>query len=223
MKSPQDTGTKLSCLLQPEMDLRNRKGHHAVGSTLCQRCGVNMRISMQHSMDWTCSSCVDLVNNLPFTNEERLDVLEEQVTTLKADTPKILPTGPKFLHINVNGLRSRYTDLQGLLVSESNVIACGICETKLKPDDSSGHYIVPRFQFYRKDRIGKEGGGVGIYVNMSFTAEELEYKQDTCSLEVLIVKIYKQCFKPVIFITIYFTQTVSMKVHLMHCKILCHK
>lgn len=116
---------------------------------------------------------------------------------------RILPIQPKFLHINLNGLKSRYTDLRDLLVNEANIIACAISETRLKAEDYTGQFNIFNFTFLRKDRLLKEGGGVGIYVNNCFDMEMIETDVNFSQIETLCVKISKAFFKPIILTTIY--------------------
>lgn len=114
----------------------------------------------------------------------------------------MLPAAAKFVHINVNRLKTRYTDVRKLLVTEKNIVACGISETRTRPEDYKGIFVIPNYKFFVNERKSKLGGGVGIYVHESYYTEEIEY-EDSGSVELIIIKISKNNVKPIIFVTAY--------------------
>ncbi len=110
-----------------------------------------------------------------------------------------LPKYPKILHINVNGLRSRFEDVRHLLINENNIIACGISETKLGENDYTNQFNISGYNFIRKDRRKKNiGGDVGVYIHSSFNYEEIEYDGDLGSIELIIVKLISTFGKPIL-------------------------
>lgn len=78
--------------------------------------------------------------DLPFMNSSAVGDLNismnENDDACSSDdyTPQ-LSNSPKLLHINVNGLKMRYTDLRTYLLCEKNIIACGLSETRLTCND----------------------------------------------------------------------------------------
>jgi len=123
--------------------------------------------------DWKCTDCQhngdqNLWSSTFNFHDELFD--EENSSILNIDEgahnegldyePQ-LPRNRKFLHLNINGLKSKYEELRYFLVSEYNVVACSITETKLNTiRDPVNQFSIPSYNCLRNDRIQGEGGGV---------------------------------------------------------------
>lgn len=53
------------------------------------------------------------------TNE---DISEKYITRL--------PNGIKYVHININGLKSKFAEINDLLINENNILVLAVTETK---------------------------------------------------------------------------------------------
>ena len=71
--------------------------------------------------------------------------------------------GIKIAHINVNSLRNKIDQVRFLTCRQSIDIMC-ITETRLDDKITNYDICIDGFQLIRKDRIGRVGGGVCIYV-----------------------------------------------------------
>ena len=67
-------------------------------------------------------------------------------------------------HINVNRLLHKIHKIQDL-VHTKKISVLAISETWLDHEVSEGEVTIPGYRFLRRDRAGKRGGGVGIYVH----------------------------------------------------------
>lgn len=153
---------------------------------------------------WICERCKK-GDPLPFIDNEinNMDDSEDDDENGFQYVP-VMPKYKKFVHVNINGLKSKYDELRYLLVNEKNIIACALCETKLNVmRDYGGEFNIPEYTFVRKDRIGKEGGGVGVYVNREYSCEEIDINISTGKIELLILKITTHYSKAFLLVTVY--------------------
>ncbi len=178
------------------MDLRNRP---------CTVCGADLSLdTSQLEEERECSSCKTKGRPLPFVDTTINEDTSNCGSSEPANYERILPTHPKFLHLNLNGLKSRYEDLRILLENETKIISCCVNETKLSNNDISSQFFINGYHFLRKDRQKVNiGGGVGMYVHSSFDFEEVEYEIDVGSIELLIVKLISNYGKPIVVCTMY--------------------
>ncbi len=189
----------------------------------CSVCGFNgllkaspgivdgRRVHLKYN--WICINCEapqesipmnDVLNVEEFFNESVLEETTNQHQPLTL-APR-LPSGIKFLHININGLRSKFDVVYNLLVSEKNVMCMAITESKLKQNrDRSSMFEIPGFIMYRNDRLIGEGGGNVIYVNKNCECEqiELENVQNFGNVEFKVFKFKQYGIKPIVFCVVY--------------------
>jgi len=86
-----------------------------------------------------------------------------------------LKKGIKYVHVNINGLKSKFEHVKELLNNEQNVICMGITETKLNVDrDRLNDFEICNYNALRYDRDKKEGGGLLFYVHHSCMVTEVE-------------------------------------------------
>lgn len=96
----------------------------------------------------------------------------------------------KVAHNNVENLFAHRESFV-CLFQDSGFDIIAVTETFLKPEISSLVCNISGYEFIRHDRVGKEGGGVGLYIKSSFnhkivtTSQALYYKKP----EYLIVEI----------------------------------
>lgn len=88
--------------------------------------------------------------------------------------------------LNVCSIRRKKSEVQNFL-SSRGVHVFGMAETWLKPDISDGELAIPNYKLFRKDRIGRHGGGVGIYCHESLTVKTRSDLDST--LEVLWLEV----------------------------------
>lgn len=94
----------------------------------------------------------------------------------------IAPTGPmaqdtssslKIGHMNAQSLCGHFTDIQDLIFKYSFDLL-GISETFLKPHVSDHCISIPGYKILRSDRLGKECGGVCIYIRQEFQSRVID-------------------------------------------------
>ena len=85
-----------------------------------------------------------------------------------------------FCHLNICGIigDSKFDYVQQLLSSKPNTILA-VTESHLYPDYPSQLLQVSGFLCYRRDRHGKRGGGVLLYVPDYMRSSEMERNQST--------------------------------------------
>lgn len=163
--------------------------------------------------NWICLHCKapqevipmnDILNTEEYFDETLVEETTQEQIPLSLD-PR-LPSGIKFLHININGLRSKFDEVYNLLVSEKNILCMAITESKLKENrDRSSMYEVPGFVMFRSDRLVGEGGGNIIYVNKNCECElvDLENIPICGNVEFKVFKIKQYGIKPILFCVVY--------------------
>lgn len=88
--------------------------------------------------------------------------------------------------LNVQGLCSKFSDIQVLLTTENNanLHIFSMCETKLKSSKMSSSFKIQGFQDpFRKDNYTNGGGGILVYVKDQILAkrrEDLETNDISC-------------------------------------------
>lgn len=110
------------------------------GVLVCRTCKVNIKILQrsQSVTEWTCGQCdQEITDVLPFQNNS--EIAETSIVDSESgDVPtytQLFPTGIKFLYNNINGIRSKFTEVHNILTNERNVLLFSLSETKLKPSD----------------------------------------------------------------------------------------
>ena len=89
-------------------------------------------------------------------------------------------TGLVIGHLNIQGLRSKFDELQ-ILLSSNNIDIFGITESKLSEIHPSECFAVDGFQIpFRNDRSKDKGGGILIYVRNSITCHRRNDLEDSC-------------------------------------------
>ena len=96
---------------------------------------------------------------------------------------------PNLYVLNVNSIAKPHAldHLQADLISYASEVAV-ITETHLKKKHAQGVETIPGYVAYRRDRAGRRGGGVAIYVREDFTSERCEFNIDS-DLELLWIKL----------------------------------
>ena len=104
-------------------------------------------------------------------------------------------TAPKLtvLHHNVQGLRSKLTDIKANKdLADFDILA--VTETFLSEDVTDQHILIDGYNVYRKDR-GDARGGVCLYVSKRFNIERLDFLS---VLEYCAVKVHTRDLEPFI-------------------------
>lgn len=66
------------------------------------------------------------------------------VEKLNLSYTSVLPKGLKYAHLNINGIKSKFFDIQRFKKNENNVMACSITESKLGiTRDSTKQFELP--------------------------------------------------------------------------------
>lgn len=163
--------------------------HRALSCDGCEKwchikCGnVNPReyknLQRLITFDWTCPRCLQ--------DTEASFLRSESVTNILVDNPNTSVDrqideftiinnklydhpGLKIGHINVNGLKSKLSELHTLL-TETSLDILAITETKLANDTSDEEISIEGYFTIRNDR-NKNGGGVLLYYKDSLAAYE---------------------------------------------------
>ena len=82
--------------------------------------------------------------------------------------------GLTILNVNCRSLKNSFDDIKSI-VNKSNIIfdAITLSETWLSDNDDLSCYSLNNFELYAKNRTGKRGGGVLVYVNNSYECTHL--------------------------------------------------
>ena len=75
-------------------------------------------------------------------------------------------------HLNINRLRFKIDCVRELVYNQS-LLLLAVTETWLTDDVSDGEISIPGFYLFRRDRPGKAGGGVCVYVHHSLQPQVL--------------------------------------------------
>jgi len=70
-----------------------------------------------------------------------------------------------------------------------NTDIAAVTETHFKAKHSDSIVATPDYTLLRRDRIGRRGGGVAVYVRTSFNAKIWEYSGDNRVFEVLWITV----------------------------------
>ena len=101
--------------------------------------------------------------------------------------PKCKPKGFFCCHANFSSIGNKREQLEQLL-QESNIDCLGIGESWLKKSSSEALVSMPGYKVFRKDRVGKSGGGVLLYVKNHLKCRELVWP-DGIELECVGIEI----------------------------------
>lgn len=97
-------------------------------------------------INWNCSSCQQNTNlGEKEDNDERSSMLlpnqpensffnKSNNVVVENEEPQyspVLPKGLKFAHLNINGIKSKFYELQRFLYNEKNIMVLGITKSKL--------------------------------------------------------------------------------------------
>ncbi|CAH2091775.1 unnamed protein product [Euphydryas editha] len=136
---------------------------------------------------FSCSSSED------FESADSLNSSLASQETLEDKLLKVFPKNSNFLslvHINAQSIQAHYSDL--LASFSTGVVDCVlVSETWLKPSVPSTSCSIPGYRFFRNDRTGRGGGGVGIYLRSSIPASVVSYSDSlsTGSIEYLFLEL----------------------------------
>ena len=93
---------------------------------------------------------------------------------------QIIRTNPlRIVLFNARSIRNKFSELRALLTVE-NIDVVGITESWIHGDtrDFSGEYMIPGYKMAHKDRIGREGGGVLLYIRDSLDCVDCNVQID---------------------------------------------
>ncbi len=164
---------------------------------------------------WRCTKCNSTSNPTPpsdyeFPFHETESMSSSSLCVPKEDeviAPKSpFPNGLKFIHQNVNGLRTKFDEYRNLLISDAKICVLALTETKLKScRDLMTPYEIDNYAMLRFDREGdKEGGGTIVYINKYFEFENLPLSFTVpMYVECTIVKLKCTGIKSIIVVIIY--------------------
>lgn len=193
-------GTGLICMVcQLEIEAKKHKlfcsSCHSATHRTCLPKMSSIELARVKSK-WSCSACelsqnnstdVEVENdqmsaNRQFSFSNSLFVDEETSIDINTtsnqsslNSPVKLPKGLKFAHVNINGIKGKFSECVEFLDTEKNVLVLGITESKLDPQrDSTKEFQVRNYNLIRRDRENKEGGGTLLYVHNSCDFSEVE-------------------------------------------------
>jgi len=113
-------------------------------------------------------------------------------------------TALNILHVNCRSLKKNFNSLTNLLnMVKYPISAIAVTETWLS-DPLRDVYSIPGYNFISHPRIGKSGGGVGIYLNNSFVYKcRLDLYRMLDHIECLFVEIQRPNMQPIFIGCIY--------------------
>ena len=80
-------------------------------------------------------------------------------------------------------------DFRGADLLAYNVDIAVICETHLKKKHFDHSFVIDGYSLFRRDRLGRRGGGVAVYVSSRMSAEVWTPPCDNIDFELLWVTI----------------------------------
>ena len=96
---------------------------------------------------------------------------------------------PSFVLFNINGLKSSITELKTYIFSFYPV-CISLCESHLKPSQTAK---IPKYQIFRKDRIGERKGGLMVLIRQDIRCDLLALKPyNGGQLECMAVRLFFQ-------------------------------
>lgn len=90
-------------------------------------------------------------------------------------------------NVNVRSLLPSFASFS-LLVADNYDIIC-VTETWLNINIPSEIVSLPGYNFYRKDRVNRVGGGVGVYVRANLLCETIDINVNNTDIEFILLKI----------------------------------
>jgi len=114
-----------------------------------------------------------------------------------------LGKGLVIAHVNLNGVKNKFEELQSFLVSNTNVMYLAVTESKLDISDDLTPLNIVSFNLVRNDR-NRCGGGTLIYIHHSVTFEIIETPvQFPHETEIVIVKLKHKGIQPILVVLVY--------------------
>lgn len=193
----------------------------------CSVCNLNCQIqkptgflndgrALYIKYGWICTNCssassIHVAGNseeLPFHDADTINSVSSASSTQndEIEPTSPFPNGLKFIHQNVNGLRSKFIEYRNLLTCDLKIAAFAITETKLKIcRDDTNQFEIDNYELFRFDREGdKEGGGTLLYINKYFESE-LVYLSLLIPkyVECTVVRLKSKGIKSILVIVIY--------------------
>ena len=135
---------------------------------------------------------VDMGNELPFANTIAQQGPEISISKLE----EIKEEGLILLNLNVNSILAndgaKLIQLTGILKKMGPVVV-GITESWLTENNSNEEVEVEGYKLFRRDRKGKKGGGVMVYIKEEYPVKELDFSDpnENSPSEILWVKVEK--------------------------------
>ena len=142
-------------------------------------CGVSKeaydKLSREgENCQWWCPQC--LASELPFADSSMstehplapnisFHVLDQSVLHLDASTPPIFtPGNHTYAHLNTQFLIPKWEEVQDFLERAPCKLILGLSETWLDNSVADAAISVSTCRSYRRDRQGRRGGGILVYV-----------------------------------------------------------
>ncbi len=202
-------------------------------------CQENCNSSSQMTDDMTCPTCAQSQHQFPFNGTSQLEepnACEDPSqycnpggsfcsnTTITSEKYiKRLPKGLKFVHININGLKSKFSDVNDMLINEENILVFGITETKLQDHTNSKELSIDNYNMFRYDREGREGGGSAFYVHNSCLVNDIDLPDGKPEyVEFNAVKLVKEGLKRTIICLVYCPPNLVNDAFLEYFTKVCH-
>lgn len=84
----------------------------------------------------------------------------------------------RFAHVNAQSLKAHFSEFSDTFSDVRNHVVA-VSETWLQEDTLDAAVALPGYNLVRRDRCGKRGGGVAIYVREELTVRVLSSSSDT--------------------------------------------
>lgn len=93
---------------------------------------------------------------------------DQRLARVSASYPQCL----KIAHINAQSLPAHFDEFYELFLNSRFDLIC-MSESWLKPSLDSNNYVLPGYNLFRTDRVGRGGGGVAVYARVDLNVRKL--------------------------------------------------
>jgi len=112
--------------------------------------------------------------------------------TLSSSNTDVSSTAPALYVLNAAAIKPHAVEQLAADLNGYKTDVAVITETHLKKKHVDHHFTIDGYALFRRDRVGRRGGGVAVYVNNRLTANVWTSPGDSAQFELLWVRVQAQ-------------------------------